>query len=81
MITKLRDRAIPPGRHRLKVGIRVAVGYRKTINTVEAHKCMAIDAQPQFQFIVVEEWQYAALAKCVNGANASIWAELSVVIA
>jgi hypothetical protein len=37
------------------------------------------NAPPQVQFMVVDGWQYAVLAKCVNGANSSIWVGLRVV--
>jgi hypothetical protein len=42
---------------------------------------MTSDTPPHVQFIVVEGLQYAVLAKCVNGANASICVELREVIA
>jgi hypothetical protein len=48
---------------------------------MEAHERTTHDTPPQLQFPVVEGLQYAALAKFVNGANASICVELSVVIA
>ena len=40
-----------------------------------------MNALPHVQFIVFDGSQYAALAKCVNGAKVSICAELSGVIA
>jgi hypothetical protein len=39
-----------------------------------------VNAPPQSQFLVKDELQYAALAKCVNGANPAICVELSVVM-
>ena len=40
-----------------------------------------MNAPPQLHVLVVDGLQYAALAKCVNGANESICEELSVVMA
>jgi hypothetical protein len=40
-----------------------------------------VNAPPQFHVLVVDGLQYAALAKCVKGANALICAGLSVVMA
>jgi hypothetical protein len=39
-----------------------------------------VTAPPQSQFFVNDGLQYAALAKCVNGANPAICVELSVVM-
>lgn len=38
-----------------------------------------VNAPPQLQFLVVDGWQYAVLAKYVNGANSLIWVRLRVV--
>jgi len=39
-----------------------------------------VNAPPQSQFLVRDGLQYAALAKCENGANPAICVELSVVM-
>ena len=41
---------------------------------------MSENVPPQVQLLVNDGLQYAALAKCVNGANPAICVELSVVI-
>jgi hypothetical protein len=81
MPTKLSNVSIPTGRHGSEVRIRIAVCYRDNRQCLGRTPVIAIDTPPQLQLIVNEGLQYAVLAKCVNGVNASISVELSVVIA
>jgi hypothetical protein len=64
-----------------KSGFVSQLATETMVNTMEVHGWMTHDTPPQVQFPVVEGLQYTALAKFVNGTNASICIELSVVIA
>jgi hypothetical protein len=78
---RIRDITIPPAATGWKSGFASQLATETMVNTMEVHERMTHDTPPQVQFPVVEGLQYAALAKFVNGANASICVELSVVIA
>jgi hypothetical protein len=84
--TKLGIGAVTTSYYRLKVRVGVTVGCKTSPSVShprlgsERVKEFKSNAPPQLQLIVVDGLQYAVLAKCVNGARASICAVLSVVI-
>ena len=83
-LTKLGGAAVTSSCYRLKVGIRLAVRCRRNIQLPSAvfRRVESLSyVPPQLQLIVVDGLQYAALAKLVNGENASICEVLRVVIA
>ena len=82
-LTILGGGAIASSCYWFKVAIRLAVSCWVILQFTiyrTSRVDLASDLRPQVQLIVVDGSQYAALAKCVNGANVLTVAELSVVI-